>query len=76
MRESRTYGSVRGALSNERPYRDSSVSSALDLNSRVAEVTVCGIVVLIAPGYCRSRLQREPFRAKVKLSILTVASSA
>jgi hypothetical protein len=23
MRESRTYGSVRGALSNERPYRDS-----------------------------------------------------
>jgi hypothetical protein len=22
MRESRTYGSVRGALSNERPYRD------------------------------------------------------
>jgi hypothetical protein len=25
MRESRTYGSVRGALSNERPYRDRSV---------------------------------------------------
>jgi hypothetical protein len=24
MRESRTYGSVRGALSNERPYRDRS----------------------------------------------------
>src|SRR5277367_2747471 len=25
MRESRTYGSVRGALSNERPYRDATV---------------------------------------------------
>src|SRR5258708_17723563 len=25
MRESRTYGSVRGALSNERPYRDHSI---------------------------------------------------
>jgi hypothetical protein len=25
MRESRTYGSVRGALSNERPYRDDSL---------------------------------------------------
>ncbi len=25
MRESRSYGSVRGALSNERPYRDGSV---------------------------------------------------
>ena len=25
MRESRTYGSVRGALSNERPYRDFSL---------------------------------------------------
>ncbi len=28
MRESRTYGSVRGALSNERPYRDAVVQSA------------------------------------------------
>ena len=27
MRESRTYGSVRGALSNERPYRDRSESA-------------------------------------------------
>ena len=26
MRESRTYGSVRGALSNERPYRDNAPS--------------------------------------------------
>ncbi len=25
MRENRTYGSVRGALSNERPYRDISL---------------------------------------------------
>ena len=25
MRESRTYGSVRGALSNERPYRDTTI---------------------------------------------------
>jgi len=29
MRESRTYGSVRGALSNERPYRDRIASCAL-----------------------------------------------
>ena len=28
MRESRTYGSVRGALSNERPYRDRQNCSA------------------------------------------------
>src|SRR5437016_3723666 len=28
MRESRTYGSVRGALSNERPYRDGGASSS------------------------------------------------
>jgi hypothetical protein len=27
MRESRTYGSVRGALSNERPYRDPDLMS-------------------------------------------------
>ena len=27
MRESRTYGSVRGALSNERPYRDRTPNS-------------------------------------------------
>ena len=31
MRESRTYGSVRGALSNERPYRD---REALNFNKR------------------------------------------
>ncbi len=30
MRESRSYGSVRGALSNERPYRE--CVSALDIN--------------------------------------------
>jgi hypothetical protein len=29
MRESRTYGSVRGALSNERPYRDRPTLGAL-----------------------------------------------
>ena len=28
MRESRTYGSVRGALSNERPYRDREAQSS------------------------------------------------
>src|SRR5215216_7040569 len=28
MRESRTYGSVRGALSNERPYRDLALAKA------------------------------------------------
>ena len=30
MRESCTYGSVRGALSNERPYRDRSVPTIAD----------------------------------------------
>ena len=30
MRESRTYGSVRGALSNERPYRDRSVPTIIE----------------------------------------------
>src|SRR6266446_6639469 len=29
MRQSRTYGSVRGALSNERPYRDPTSADAL-----------------------------------------------
>jgi len=29
MRESRTYGSVRGALSNERPYRDKACDAVL-----------------------------------------------
>lgn len=31
MRESRLYGSVRGALSNERPYRDPALASAQPL---------------------------------------------
>jgi hypothetical protein len=30
MRESRTYGSVRGALSNERPYRDRLTDVSVD----------------------------------------------
>jgi hypothetical protein len=30
MRESRTYGSVRGALSNERPYRDAFCNASID----------------------------------------------
>jgi hypothetical protein len=34
MRESRTYGSVRGAPSNERPYRDTGVSSLRCLADR------------------------------------------
>jgi hypothetical protein len=34
MRESRTYGSVRGALSNERPYRDNGGSSSDSLAAR------------------------------------------
>ena len=34
MRESRTYGSVRGALSNERPYRDTNASSSRSLAVR------------------------------------------
>src|SRR5215207_10479354 len=33
MRESRTYGSVRGALSNERPYRDQSVRTVRSFDS-------------------------------------------
>ena len=33
MRESRTYGSVRGALSNERPYRDRSPPISQNFNS-------------------------------------------
>ena len=37
MREIRTYGSVRGALSNERPYRD---HIAVRWQSRVASMTV------------------------------------
>jgi hypothetical protein len=32
MRESRTYGSVRGALSNERPYRDRRFAPRNDYN--------------------------------------------
>ena len=36
MRESRTYGSVRGALSNERPYRDRYRSDWADLYRRAA----------------------------------------
>ena len=31
MRESRTYGSVRGALSNERPYRDRWAQSMFEM---------------------------------------------
>src|SRR5215207_6897870 len=37
MRESRTYGSVRGALSNERPYRDRSETPAPIVNGSLAE---------------------------------------
>ena len=33
MRESRTYGSVRGALSNERPYRDYQLFAALHMSA-------------------------------------------
>jgi len=38
MRESRTYGSVRGALSNERPYRDRSAirDSCRELSPRIS----------------------------------------
>jgi hypothetical protein len=35
MRESRTYGSVRGALSNERPYRNTAKALGLDVPATV-----------------------------------------
>ena len=38
MRESRPYGFVRGALSNERPYRVSGVMSGFGIVSRVSPV--------------------------------------
>ena len=38
MRQSRTYGSVRGALSNERPYRDASGAANTRLSRRSAEL--------------------------------------
>ena len=34
MRESRTYGSVRGALSNERPYRDRALRAVPTIRPR------------------------------------------
>jgi hypothetical protein len=36
MRESRTYGSVRGALSNERPYRDPRDAASTSRSSELA----------------------------------------
>ncbi len=44
MRESRTYGSVRGALSNERPYRDHSHSVSVPIGAApLARERVLGI---------------------------------
>ena len=37
MRESRTYGSVRGALSNERPYRDRCARNDVSLRLTIPE---------------------------------------
>ena len=37
MRESRTYGSVRGALSNERPYRERCVSALNEFRGKLTE---------------------------------------
>ena len=52
MRESRTYGSVRGALSNERPYRDdaasSSRSSAARAGASIGTLTVRGNLTMTA----------------------------
>ena len=42
MRESRTYGSVRGALSNERPYRDPAKSACPGVFDDVSEAFARG----------------------------------
>src|SRR3981189_1033897 len=42
MRESRTYGSVRGALSNERPYRDRRFAPRKKRRSVRASGSLCG----------------------------------
>ena len=52
MRESRTYGSVRGALSNERPYRDRSCA--------VPTISLCGLFSLILVG----TLSPSPFELR------------
>jgi hypothetical protein len=41
MRVSRTYGSVRGALSNERPYRDSNFSNEISERANHAALAPC-----------------------------------
>ena len=43
------------------------VSSAIDLNNRVAEVTVLWNIVLIASGHGGSNSQREPLRREGKI---------
>jgi hypothetical protein len=44
MRESRTYGSVRGALSNERPYRDPKYYSAMCFSASASSSTASVVV--------------------------------
>jgi len=50
MRESRTYGSVRGALSNERPYRDRALRAVPTIQPR-ASVMVGTAQARLCPPY-------------------------
>jgi hypothetical protein len=45
MRESRTYGSVRGALSNERPYRDGVLFAAAHMSAALGLTVSPGLLV-------------------------------
>src|SRR5215217_6575741 len=64
MRESRTYGSVRGALSNERPYRDRSVPT---LSGQAAPSFVYGFDRV---GTARRRAFAHPTLATLAASTL------
>ena len=53
MRESRTYGSVRGALSDERPYRDPNSVSDPPLNKRCRHHRREGFEAIVIEDACR-----------------------
>ena len=61
MRESRTYGSVRGALSNGRPYRDPLLPSRVRA-ARVRAARTCTGKPAISgiPGACRRQREACP----------------
>ena len=67
MRESRTYGSVRGALSNERPYRDPKAKPIISRRIRHEEAAARNKAALCHGGSISKR-RRDGFRLRLNPS--------